>query len=156
MTGGDSALSSLPADFHEGLEALEEAAEERNPPADANVRVVDRDGTNVIVRLGVWPTERYRRAGVDFEADEYVVYARVPERFPTGSGKGFVTAPPLKRRDRDDLANNPWQPSLAQTVTNETGENAESYSHNWENASMNAPEDMVKFLDVADEFLSRG
>lgn len=154
MTDGEFDRSSLEPDFRAGLGALEAAVAERNPPTDEDVRLIGKHDTNVVVRLGIWPTDHI--AAVDYEHPEYVLYVQIPERFPTGTGKGFVSSPPLERRDRSNLSNNPWQQSLAQVVEQETGQKAESYSHNWANTSMNVSEDMVKFLDVADEFLSRG
>jgi len=151
------AAIELSRDFQEGLEALEAAAAERKPPMDTDVRAVGKHGGNVVVRLGVWPTDSFRP---EYSHDEYVVFVRIPEAFPTGGsgGKGFATVPPLDRDDRPDLENNPgWGDGLARTVEQEAGvDEAESYSYNWEHATMQTPEDMTEFLGVAREFLSRG
>lgn len=149
------AAVDLARDFQEGLEALEEATAERKPPMDSDVRVVGKHGANVIVRLGIWPTDLFR---VEYTHDEYVVFVRIPEAFPTGNGKGFATVPPLEREDRPDLENNPgWGEEFARAVEREASvDEAESYSYNWQNATMESPEDMTEFLGVAHEFLSRG
>lgn len=149
---GDCDLSQ---DFEKGLSALRAAVSQRTPPLDADIRVIGTDRNNVVVRLGVYPTDRYPT--VEYAHDEYTVYVRIPEAFPVGSGKGFATAPPLERDD-GGLSNNPdWDNQFKQTVQRETEhEDVESYSYNWENAVMNVPNDMEKFVDVADEFLSQG
>lgn len=149
------AAVELSRDFQEGLDALEEAVTERNSPIDNDVRVVGKHGANVVVRLGIWPTDLFR---VEYAHDEYVVFVQIPDSFPTGQGKGFATVPPLEREDRDDLVNNPgWGDGLARTVEREANlDEAESYSYNWENVTMGSSEDMTQFLGVAREFLSRG
>lgn len=145
----------LSQDFEKGLSALRAAVSQRAPPTDEDVRVIGTDRNNVVVRLGVYPTDRYPT--VEHAHDEYTVYVRIPETFPVGSGKGFATVPPLERDD-EPLTNNPdWDNRFKQTVQQETDhEDVESYSYNWENAAMEVPSDMEKFVDVADEFLSQG
>lgn len=145
---------TLPRDFQDGLAATREAVEARNRPLDADVRPIADHGTNIIVRLGVWPSNRYK---VEYKHDEYIVFAHIPKRFPTGGGKGMITCPPLKRSDGPLTNNSDWDNSLPPLVVRNTdAESAESYSYNWNKVTMNQPEDMVKFLRVADEFLSRG
>lgn len=145
---------TLSPDFEEGLSALQAAAAQRTPPMEEDVRVIGVDRDNVVVRVGVYPTDRYRP---EYAHDEYTVYVRIPKSFPVGQGKGFATAPPLDRKD-GALTNNPdWDNQFRQTVASNTDHDAvESYSHNWKHAGMNTPGDMEKFIDVADEFLSRG
>lgn len=147
----------LSRDFQEGLTALEEAAAERTPPMDSDVQVVGKHSGNIVVRLGVFPTDSVRP---EYAHDEYVVFVRIPEGFPTGAsgGKGFATAPPLEREDRPDLQNNPsWGDGLARAVERDADvDDVESYSYNWQNVTMDTPEDMTEFLGVAREFLSRG
>lgn len=147
--------STLRSDFRDGLEAVRDAVAERCAPVDEDVRPVAENGTDVIVRLGIWPTDRYC---VDHRPDEYVVFVEIPERFPTGGGKGLATAPPMDRADQGGLVNNPdWDDGMVAAIQNSTSvDSAESYSYNWKNASMNEPEDMVTFLSVANEFLAKG
>lgn len=149
------AAADLSRDFQAGLEALGEAAAEQKPPIDSDVRVVGEHDENYVVRLGVWPTDGLQPEYTD---GEYVVFARIPKGFPTGKGKGFATVPPLEREDRPDLVNNPdWNAGLDEVVEREADvESAESYSHDWENVTMDESEDMAAFLGVAHEFLSRG
>lgn len=156
MTAGDHSLdeSSLRDDFQEGLEALREVATERPYLSAEDVRPVARNGTDVIVRLGIWPTDRYP---VDFRDEEYEVFVAIPERFPTGGGKGLAAAPPLDRSDQALNNNSDWDDGMENAIKNSTAvDSVEAYSYNWKNASMNDAEDMARFLSVADEFLSTG
>ncbi|UWG49169.1 hypothetical protein HSRCO_3028 (plasmid) [Halanaeroarchaeum sp. HSR-CO] len=147
----------LSRDFLDGLEALQAAVEERVPPVDEDVRPVTRHRGNIVVQLGEWPTGKYERVGVEYVPSQVTVFVQIPPQFPTGGGKGFITSPPLERADRTGLNNNPWNDQLASAVEREVGDGeVKAYSHNWTNTSMNQPEDMAKFLDVAEEFLSRG
>lgn len=145
-------------DFVDGLYALQTAVEDRTQPVDADVKAIGRDADDIVVRLGVWRTDPIRRSGVEYVHDEYVVYVRIPQHFPTGveGGKGFVSAPPLDR-GTGELNNNEWRPQLGDVVEQETDhDDAQAYSYNWENVSFTDAEDMVKFLDVAGEFLRQG
>lgn len=154
MNGGYDE-SGLRADFREGLDALRSAAKSRTPPIDSNVQPIKDNGSNVVVRLGVWPTDRYPT--ICYEHSEYTVFVQIPERFPTGAGKGFATVPPLSRLDSQLVNNSGWSDGLESVVEQGTdADKAECYSYNWENTAMNQPEDMAKFLAIADEFLSRG
>lgn len=148
--------ADLSRDFLDGLDALQDAVEARVPPVDEDVRPITEHRGNVVVRLGKWPTEKYERVGVEYVPSQVTVFVQIPPQFPTGSGKGFITSPSLERADREGLNNNPWNDQLASAVGDEVGGEADAYSHNWSNTAMNQPEDMVKFLDIAEEFLSRG
>lgn len=146
----------LSQDFLDGLDALTAEVGERVPPVDEDVRPITEHSGNVVVRLGEWPTSKYDQVGVEYVPPQVTVFVQIPPQFPTGGGKGFITAPPLKREDQEELNNNPWNDQLASAVEHQIGREAEAYSYNWENTSMKQPEDMAKFLDVAEEFLSRG
>jgi len=147
--------AGLRPDFQDGLESLRAAASKRTPPLDSDVYPIADNGSNVAVRLGIWPTERYPT--IDYDGQEYTVFVQIPKRFPTGGGKGFATVPPLSRSD-SQLVNNPdWSDGLESVVEQNTdADTAECYSYNWKHTAMNQPEDMAAYLDVADEFLSRG
>jgi hypothetical protein len=148
--------SNLRNDFQDGLKALREEAERRDIPRAGDVQPIARNDTNVVVYLGVWPTDRY--PAVEYDEPKYAVFVQIPARFPTGGGKGFATVPPLDRNDRT-LANNEWSDGLDDVVDNHienTDVDVQSYSYNWENAALNQAEDMRKFHAVANEFLSRG
>lgn len=146
--------SALDREFQDGLSALRDEVGSREIPVDHDVRPIATVGTDVVVRLGRFPTDSFPP---DYDDDEYIVFVKIPERFPTGDGKGFATIPPLSRSDRN-LANNPWS-SFHETIADRLNVNedrVQSYSHNWEHTNMNQAADMVKFLDVAEEFLARG
>lgn len=148
--------STLPRDFQRGLKAVRETVDEREPPLDSHVQPIDKNGTNVVVRFGIWPTDRYPT--INYDDLKYVVFGQIPERFPTGEGKGFATIPPLSRSDQALVNNDEWSDKLDSIVEQHTKSdaNAECYSHNWKHTNMSQPEDMSKFLNVVDEFLSRG
>lgn len=148
---------SLTRDFQTGLEATQRKVERRDHPRDANVQPVARRNGNIAVRLGEWETARFAEiADVEHAPTAYTVFVRVPQQFPTGGGKGFVTSPPLQRADGRSLNNNPWQQQFARAVQDNIEGEVECYSHNWKNVAMNDPEDLAKVLDVAELFLKRG